>query len=420
MATRILDHKVIEVLKDIAGDAGQKISRPSFHPFPARLPLSVAESLIQNISAPHATILDPMVGSGTTIVAAKKLGREALGFDLDPLALLITRCAVHDYDIVSLKELKLRILDRAKIFAISNQAEFSLQKLFQHEEAGFIRFWFPESSQAQLSALAEAIREEPEGANRDFAWVVFSSLIVAKSAGASFALDISRSRPHKRYDKPIVLPFVGWDRRFDAAIRNLPFSGIPSSVHCRVSRADARVLPVQNDSVDLILTSPPYLNAIDYMRAHKFSLIWMGYPLQKLRNLRGTMIGSERGLWQMNGIPDKLESKIEQAPVEKRRRALVRQYLSDLQRVLLEMHRVLRSGGIAILVLGPAIISPGGSDAVRVVTEIGRPIGLELISSTSRTLNPLRRSLPFPSTLVGNPLAARMREEVIAAFRKEL
>ncbi len=418
MVTRILDHKIMEALKDIAGDAGQKISRPSFHPFPARLPLSVAESLLRNISAPDAIILDPMAGSGTTIVAAKKLGREALGFDLDPLALLIARCAVHDHDTVSLQELKIRILDRAKSLAISNEAEFSLQKLFQQEEAGFIRFWYPESSQIQLSALAEAICEEPAGPNRSFAWVVFSSLIVAKSAGASFALDISRSRPHKRDIKPIILPFIGWERRFNAAIKNVPFSGMPSAVHCGVSRADARALPVQNDSVDLILTSPPYLNAIDYMRAHKFSLIWMGYPLHVLRNIRGTMIGSERGLWQMNGIPDKLERNIEEAPIEKRRRALIRHYLSDLHRVLLEMHRVLRTDGIAILVLGPTIISPGGNDAVRVVTEIGRPIGLELIGSTSRTLNPMRRSLPFPATLVGSPLAARMREEVIAAFRK--
>ena len=122
MVTRILDHKIMEALKDIAGDAGQKISRPSFHPFPARLPLSVAESLLRNISAPDAIILDPMAGSGTTIVAAKKLGREALGFDLDPLALLIARCAVHDHDTVSLQELKIRILDRAKSLAISNEA----------------------------------------------------------------------------------------------------------------------------------------------------------------------------------------------------------------------------------------------------------------------------------------------------------
>jgi SAM-dependent methyltransferase len=121
----------------------------------------------------------------------------------------------------------------------------------------------------------------------------------------------------------------------------------------------------------------------------------------------------------MNGIPDKLESKIEEAPIEEGRRALIRQYLSDLRRVLLEMHRVLRTDGIAVLVLGPTIISPGGNDAVRVVTEIGRPVGLELIGSTNRSLNPMRRSLPFPSTLTGNPLGARMREEVIAAFRKE-
>lgn len=419
MSVTTQNSKVLEALIEIAGDAGQEISLPSFHPFPARLPLKVAESLIRNISSPNATILDPMVGSGTTIVAAKKLGRKAFGFDLDPLALLLARCAVHDYNTGSLQQLKSRLLDRASSLVSSNPTGFSINEIFEQEEAVFINFWFPESSQAQLSALAKAISNEPEGADRDFAWVVFSSLIVAKSAGASFALDISRSRPHKRADKPVVLPFLGWDRRFNAAMKNIPFS-TPSTIHCKISRADARDLPVQNASVDLILSSPPYLNAIDYIRSHKFSLVWMGYQLKELRSLRGTMIGSERGLWQMDGIPEGLERQIEESSIEKRRRALIRQYLSDLHRVLLEMYRVLRAGGLSILVLGPTIISPGENDAVKVVTEMASSVGFDLIGSTSRALNPMRRSLPFPSSSARNPLAARMREEVIAAFRKKL
>ena len=53
-------------------------------------------------------------------------------------------------------------------------------------------------------------------------------------------------------------------------------------------------LPLADGSVDLIVTSPPYANAIDYMRAHKFSLVWLGQPIANLSHLRSKYIGAER------------------------------------------------------------------------------------------------------------------------------
>ena len=58
--------------------------------------------------------------------------------------------------------------------------------------------------------------------------------------------------------------------------------------------ADSRSLPLSDNSVDLIVTSPPYANALDYMRAHKFSLVWLGQRVGELGNLRGRYIGAER------------------------------------------------------------------------------------------------------------------------------
>ena len=53
-------------------------------------------------------------------------------------------------------------------------------------------------------------------------------------------------------------------------------------------------LPLEDASVDLIITSPPYAsNAIDYMRAHKFSLVWLGYPIDNLSKKRKEYIGGE-------------------------------------------------------------------------------------------------------------------------------
>ena len=108
-----------EILKAICEVSGSKTKgqqrEPSwFHPFPARMPISLAEHLIDRITAPEAIILDPMAGSGTTLIAARKLGRTVYGFDRDPLAVLIADSTLQNFDSRRLHDLKERVLDRAK------------------------------------------------------------------------------------------------------------------------------------------------------------------------------------------------------------------------------------------------------------------------------------------------------------------
>ena len=86
-----------QLLQQLRGSKvrSQAIDPPWAHPFPARMPISVAEHLIKGTSTPGAVVLDPMAGSGTTLIAALRLGRHAIGFDRDPLAVLIARTIVH-------------------------------------------------------------------------------------------------------------------------------------------------------------------------------------------------------------------------------------------------------------------------------------------------------------------------------------
>ena len=97
---------------------------------------------------------------------------------------------------------------------------------------------------------------------------------------------------------------------------------------------------------------------------------------------------------------------------------MLRKYLSDLRKVISEIHRALKPNGLAMLVLGPTIISSRRSDAVSIVTAISEGLGLRVIGSAARLLSARRRSLPPPSLVRGNPLAERMRREVVVALRK--
>lgn len=416
------DAEVEAALDAIAGTKklGQTREPKWFHPFPARLPIAVASHLIESLTSKRAVVVDPMVGSGTTLVAARRLGRDAIGIDRDYLAVRIARCAAHVFEASRLEQLCDSILDSAKTALTSGQLSLpSVRGELPKEDQEFIKFWFPPTSQRQLFALANAIDEHAKGTLADFAWVVFSSLIIAKSAGASFALDISRSRPHKRDDKPVVAPFDAWKRRFASAAAHLPFVGVPSNSNVSVQHGDARALSLADASADFILTSPPYRNAIDYLRGHKFSLVWMGYPLSDIRELRGTMIGTERGLWSLDGLPQGLETRLQGADAVPRQVALMRRYLSDMKGFLSEVHRILRPKGLAIVVVGPTMINARRTDAADVLSELATEIGLTVIASRARSLDPSRRSLPFPvGTDNGGDLGKRMSREIVVALRK--
>lgn len=415
----VSDALVIRALDLLRGARPQtsRLDPPPIHPFPARMPLSVASHLIASTTRGVARVLDPMAGAGTTLIAARALRRAAVGFDLDPLAVLIARSATRTFTTVNLEKLRARILLRAQN-AVDDIRLGDTRGDLPYEDQGFIRYWFPPVAQKQLFALASAVAREPAGPERDLAWVVFSSLIVAKSVGASFALDLARSRPHRSTRKPVQLPLVAWDRRFKSTTVRLPFLGDASRPAARIDLGDARSLPLRDECIDLVLTSPPYLNAIDYVRAHKFSLLWMGHSLAELRELRGTLVGSERGMWSRDGVPAPLEDRLARLIQSRRRRAMLRRYLSDLRRVLNETHRVLKPGGLAFLVLGPTIISSRRSDAASMVTTMCQGLGMKVIGSIERELNARRRSLPPPSISRNNPLSERMRREVVVALRK--
>ena len=97
-----------------AGRAGGLLDGPRFHPFPARMPFGIAGHLIQRLTHRDSVVLDPMVGSGTTVIAAQTLCRRALGFDRDPLAVLVARCSTHYLDSVELESLRIRVKERAE------------------------------------------------------------------------------------------------------------------------------------------------------------------------------------------------------------------------------------------------------------------------------------------------------------------
>jgi SAM-dependent methyltransferase len=223
----------------------------------------------------------------------------------------------------------------------------------------FIDYWFDEPNQLELRALAEAISEVRQLDKRTVLWCGFSRLIITKSRGVSLAMDLSHSRPHKVYRTAPIQPFDEFIQAVKRVIAHIPFKGVISGMpEARVQRHDARRLPLADSTIDIVITSPPYLNAIDYVRCSKFSLVWMGYQVSQLQDLRGTNIGSERSAsgHKTSEELQRVLSSIGASELSSRDAGMLRRYAFDLNKVLDEMSRVLIPGGKAIVVVGDSTI----------------------------------------------------------------
>jgi hypothetical protein len=297
----------------------------------------------------------------------------------------------------------------------------NLRAHFDEGERAFLDYWFPPRSQLELFALRTAIETEGDESVQEFLWLVFSSLIIAKSAGASYALDLAHSRPHRNIEKRIAWPLEAWTPRFQRAAQGLPFASSQESLPQAIVRVgDARHLELEDASVDFVLTSPPYRQAIDYMRAHKFALIWMGHQLNVLSALRSSMIGAEHALRSPDGLPSSVEDALNRSIPLPSYRGVIRRYVSDLQASLREIRRVLKPGGVAVVVVGPSIISRSRHDAPELMRQLASAADLELLATVERRLNTNRRALPAPSKVsAGNALRKRMRREFLVALGKD-
>jgi tRNA G10 N-methylase Trm11 len=385
------------------------------HPFPARMAPDLALSSLETLRS-NSIVLDPMVGSGTVLRQAVALGHNAIGFDMDPLAVLMTRVwttGISPSDIR--REYSMLVKDAQRVDLRSKKLPWVAES---PATAEFIKYWFGDDQRRTLQRLAYVLyrrRQANLGSTRqaavDAITVALSRIIITKEQGASLARDVSHSRPHKVADDSDYDVLAGFERSVAVICERAP-----QEIEGRalVQLGDAREIPLRTRSVDAVLTSPPYLNAIDYMRGHRLSLVWLGYKVEDLRSIRANSIGSERAqndrgektkevsraMFSGNGLPGRFTS-------------MIQRYANDLIAMTSEVSRVLKKGGVAIFVVGNSCLKDSFIKNSEGVSTACRLAGLSLVDIKERDLPPTNRYLPI--TVEGS-LSKRMRTELILTF----
>jgi len=396
-------------------------STHSFHAYAAKFPPQLPRVFIEELTEPGEVVLDPMMGSGTTLVEALLCGRRAIGCDLDPLAVKIGRSKCRNYDPDELQHsLKDLLASLFQIFWDSPGLKQELKNRFSAPDKKFIDYWFLPHTQRELMALVLSIEQESNPDLREFFEVVLSSIIVTKSGGVSCARDLAHTRPHldkTKTPREAISQFEAKARKMIRALAERePF---PSEAEIYLS--DARKLPLAEDSVDLIVTSPPYANAIDYMRAHKFSLAWLGQKMSDLSEKRSTYIGSEKiRRHALEELPEKARQVVKKlAELDAKKAKILGQYYLDMDQVLAEMNRVLKPGRAAIVVVGTSTMRGMDVETHLCLAELSRRQGFQVVGIKERKLDRNRRMMPARFKSKISSIENRMHEEYILALVKE-
>lgn len=390
----------------------------NIHPFPARMAPEIALKHMQSLPN-KAVVLDPMTGSGTVLRQAVVNGHTAIGFDMDPLAVLISRAWTQKVCFSTLDELYNWLMIKSQGLPSDKVKLPWMDK--RGETKSFVNYWFAPEQKEDLRRLAYVLKNSRKLSNHpkeaDLLRVAFSKLIITKQSGASLAWDVSHSRPHKVKE---TNDFDVW-RGYEKAYKQLRNILIDQKVKGRsiIDLGDARNMDsVKANSVDAIITSPPYLNAIDYLRGHRMSLIWFGHTVEQLRSIRSECIGVERRL-QDQKLSEKAEfilSKLKEIEaLPSRQTGMIKRYAFDAYSLMKEVSRVLKPEGKAIFVVGNSCLKDVFIENSKIFSEAAKLHKLKLTSKTTRDLPSGSRYLPTPKD--GN-LSKRMKKEVILTFTK--
>lgn len=387
------------------------------HPFPARMASEIALSQCGDLPA-GSTVLDPMSGSGTVLRAASQQGLHAVGFDTDPLSVLMAKVWTTLVDVADLRRMSVDVLALAENMSPNETILPWVDDDQETEE--YVDYWFAKRQQADLRRLSAAL-QVLNGPLSDVLRIALSRIIVTKDRGASLGRDVSHSRPHRVMDDNDFPVFKEFRRAVERVARCLELHPPPGGVEVRYG--DARLLlDVPDASVDAVITSPPYLNAIDYIRGHRLSLVWLGYRVKDLRAVRSDSIGAERGPAPGSDL-SLIESLVgTMGPLDalpRRIRRMIDRYAVDLFSVLQEANRCLRPGGRATFVVGNSCLQGVFVENSAIVTAAAKLVGLQPTGRHDREIPPSRRYLPPPADISLSQMKKRMRTESVLVFERE-
>ncbi len=286
------------------------------------------------------TILDPMTGSGTTDIEASLLGINSYAIDISPFCQMMTKTKYNALKI------DLNILNNIKI---------NTDKLFKY---------FGQKNILQKIENIETGKKE-----------IYELALLAYLDALGYSKRVVRSNHEQLFDK-VLHRYIGTVKNL---LSNKYFDNTDLGSLTVLNNSDALNTELPDNSIDGIITSPPYSFAIDYVENDKDQLEYLGYDTQQLKQ-------------KLIGLKGKTKSE------------KLENYFKDMDKFLSEASRVLKKNKFLVIIIGSNTNQTGGIRLEQNVINSAERYNMKLVKSILKPIKGMRNT---------------MKEEYILIFEKE-
>ncbi|CCV03311.1 putative RNA methylase [Mesorhizobium metallidurans STM 2683] len=326
----------------------------SIHPYPAKFIPEIPGTILDRLPVEKGlAVLDPFVGSGTTLVECQRRGVRSIGIDLNPIACLISRVKTRPVpaNLGDALQDVIRRADKDKAVAIP-----SIPNLLH---------WFSEPVAGALAQLVHSISDSPKQYS-DVLKLALSSVLVRVSNQESdtrYAAVSKNVSPDAVYEA-----FRSACQKLNNALINRDYELPQSTV---LERDTLAVEPSDmSEKIGAVITSPPYPNAYEYWLYHKYRMWWLGYdPLW----VKDREIGARAHFFKV-------------------KRHTASHFVEQMQRTFSLIDRVLSPNGYACFVVGRSKIHGEIVDNAQIVENAARSFGFKTEYRTERIIARNRKS----------------------------
>jgi len=325
-----------------------------YYTYPAKFIPQLSSRIIKEYSDKNDIIIDPFMGSGTTIVESIVNQRIGIGTDINEIAVLLSKVKTTPikYDLLVNEFSNLIFKLQHKLNGnITTELENAKKRIILN---GRVDYWFKPHIRDKLIIILHSILKINNIDVREYFLITFAQIL--KSCSIWLQKSVKPTRDFNKKEIDPLYKFEWQARRMIKKFRdfdNILNENIKNNIsnYRIIKNNDARNLPCEDSKATLIVTSPPYVTSYEYADLHQLSSLWFGY-LDELSNFRKKFIGSSSREREKINVLSKTAENIVFRLGNNKKSIEVENYFADMLESFIEMKRVLKVGGKAAIVIG--------------------------------------------------------------------
>jgi DNA modification methylase len=354
----------------------------------------LVQEAIREFEVPEGgTVLDPFCGTGTTLVASKLMGRNTLGIEVNPFLAFASRVksqAEFDLPLLRLEAERLIKVARDALQRVEGDGDMQWSLAGERPQMPRLDRWIAGRVMWKVLALKRCIEEYISESVRDVPMLALASILRGAS-NMKLTPHAFGSREVKQ-DSPVLTMF---ETRLQKMLCDIEWLGEQEGVgDAQVTEGDIRdVSTFAHDGapVDLAVTSPPYLNNLDYTMQTRLELFFLGFvsDMEELKQLRKRMMICDakatykdiedwkrvQDVASVEGIAKKIDEKLGNRGWGWDYGLMTRQYFGGLLRAMESIKEMLAPGASLLMVLGDSAHSGVHVPVTTIAEELGHIAG---------------------------------------------